>query len=75
MKNMNNSGRSDCTIMKIEILADSDTLNNFSINNGGRFTWTKVLKLRSEVTEQKKINIRELCSEVTERKITKFVSC
>ena len=46
-----------------------------SINNGGRFTWTKVLKLRSEVTEQKNINIRELCSEVTERKITKFVSC
>ena len=46
-----------------------------SINNGGRFTWTKVLKLRSEVTEQKKTNIRELCSEVTERKITKFVSC
>ena len=46
-----------------------------SINNGSRFAWTKVLKLRSEVTEQKKINIRELCSEVTERKITKFVSC
>ena len=31
MKSMNNSGRSDCTIMKIEILADSDTLNNIQL--------------------------------------------
>ena len=38
--------------------SSSEPAKQLSINNEGRFTLTKALKLRSEVTEWKKTNLR-----------------